>query len=229
MVKVVLGTLLGAVIHEEFDPGVMTMSDVEISRRERKKGETRQRIFQAAMKLFRERGFMQTTVDDITERADVSKGTFFNYFPRKEAVLGYLSEMRLDEIEAGANGLLAAGKPAREKLIEIYAHAASAYEGDRDLTRFVLSELLSQHFDPVEEPGRRWDDLVARLIAQGQASGEMNAGVDPQRAMGVLTSTYYGLLFMWANCPEIPFDLQSELRARMNLVLDGITTKGGAR
>ncbi|HLJ42079.1 MAG TPA: TetR family transcriptional regulator, partial [Candidatus Acidoferrales bacterium] len=52
-------------------------------RRERRRTETRERIFRAALDLFAERGFMETTVEDITEAADVGKGTFFNYFPTK--------------------------------------------------------------------------------------------------------------------------------------------------
>ncbi len=67
------------------------MTEIEVSRRERKKDETRERIFKTAIKLFHARGFEATTVDDITEKADVAKGTFFNYFPRKESVLAYLS------------------------------------------------------------------------------------------------------------------------------------------
>ena len=43
--------------------------------------------FSRALGLFAERGFMETTVEDVTEAADVGKGTFFNYFPTKEHVL----------------------------------------------------------------------------------------------------------------------------------------------
>ena len=131
------------------------MSELEISRRERKKDETRQRIFLHAIRLFRERGFEATTVDEITERADVARGTFFNYFPKKEAVLAYLSEQRLADAEAAANEVLAADKPAAEKLIEIFARAASAFEEDRELSRYVLSELLERAFAPVEDIGSR--------------------------------------------------------------------------
>jgi len=60
----------------------MTEAAVPVGRRERKKEETRHRIFVAALKLFNDNGFEATTIDDITARADVSKGTFFNYFPR---------------------------------------------------------------------------------------------------------------------------------------------------
>lgn len=202
------------------------MTDMEVSRRDRKKEETRQRIFKAAIKLFRERGFEAATVDEISEKADVAKGTFFNYFPRKESVLGYLSEQRLQETEANAAAILANAKPVREKLVEIYSHAAGAYEEDRDLSRVVLSELLHQHFSPVHEIGRRWDELVIRVYAQGQESGELRRDVDALRAVGLLTSAYYGLLFLWCNCPDDSIALQPELRERIALVMDGLAAKG---
>src|SRR5580698_3618350 len=67
-------------------------------RRERHRKETRERLYQAALDLFAERGFLRTTVEDITEAADVGKGTFFNYFPTKEHILaefggGYVAAM----------------------------------------------------------------------------------------------------------------------------------------
>src|SRR5437879_11337229 len=52
--------------------------------RERKKQQTRQQIFEAARKLFAERGFEAGTVADISRLADVSEVTVFNYFPNKE-------------------------------------------------------------------------------------------------------------------------------------------------
>ena len=57
------------------------------NRRERHRSEIRERIFSSALRLFAEHGYLQTTVEDITEAADVGKGTFFNYFPTKEHVL----------------------------------------------------------------------------------------------------------------------------------------------
>src|SRR6516162_2099426 len=67
-------------------------------RRERRKVETRRQIFQAAMKLFEKKGIFNTTVEEITQAADVGKGTFFNYFPSKEAILSALAERQLGVI-----------------------------------------------------------------------------------------------------------------------------------
>jgi AcrR family transcriptional regulator len=200
------------------------MAGIEISRRERKKEETRQRIFQAAVKLFRERGFEATTVDDITEKADVAKGTFFNYFPRKDSVLGYLSEKRLTDTEEDSAAILAAKRSARAKLVDLYARAASAYEEDRDLSRFVLNELMSRAFSPAIEQGhgQRWRALITQVLADGKKSGEFRRNLDVERAESVLTGIYYSLLYTWLNCPEMGIELQSELKAQFAMVFEGL-------
>src|SRR5512142_1751846 len=67
----------------------------DLGRRERRKEQTRRQIFAAAMKLFEKKGIFGTTVEEITRAADVGKGTFFNYFPTKEATLTVLTERQL--------------------------------------------------------------------------------------------------------------------------------------
>ncbi len=71
-----------------------------LSRRERRKEETRQRIIATALELMQEKPFDQITVEEIAERADVAKGTFFLYFPTKEHLLhAYMEEMIEDVYE----------------------------------------------------------------------------------------------------------------------------------
>lgn len=197
----------------------------ELSRRERKKEETRTRIFRAAIQLFRDRGFESTTVDEITEKADVAKGTFFNYFPRKESVLAYLSETRLIEIEENASVILATNKPVREKLVELYLDAASAYAEDKELSRFVLTDLMQRAFGPVEDVGSRWQKVTVQVIRHGQEKGELRRDVEPVRAESLLTSLYFATLYEWVCCPGETFDVEEELRARLHLALDGIAAR----
>src|ERR1700747_2683144 len=74
-------------------------SDPVPDRRQRRSAETRERLFHAAVRLFAEKGFAETTVEDITNAADVGKGTFFNYFPSKEHILIDFSDMQLGKLE----------------------------------------------------------------------------------------------------------------------------------
>ena len=204
-----------------------------VSRRERKKEETRHRIFHAAIDLFRERGFENTTVDEITEKADVAKGTFFNYFPRKEAVLAFLSETRLLAVEENAAAMLAESRPVREKLLDMYSSAATAYEEDRELSRFVLIELMTRLFSPSEEVAVRWHEQIVRMIRQGQENGELRTELEPVRVESVLTGLYYATLYEWVCrvpqsmltcCVSESFNLLDELRTRLTLAMEGIAS-----
>ena len=208
------------------------MTIPELSRRERKKEATRRSIFEAAISLFRDKGFEATTVDEITEKADVGRGTFFNYFPRKESVLAYLSEERVALAEENAVVLLQDRSPAREKLLDIYAFAAAAYVEDRELSRYVFNEWMQRSFAPTEEAGMRWHKLLVTVIEQGQAAGELRADVTPFQAESLLSSIYMTTLYYWLCCPlgtQLPadFSLLDELRSRLTLVMDGLASKGG--
>ena len=67
--------------------------------RSQKKQQTREKILTAAITLFREKGFEEATVQEITKEAKVAKGTFFNYFPTKESIMETLAENRLHQID----------------------------------------------------------------------------------------------------------------------------------
>src|SRR5919106_3308645 len=114
------------------------MPDVELTRRERKKEETKERIVEAAFALFRKRGVEATTIEEISEKADVAKGTFFNYFPRKEAVFGYLSETWVAEAEEKIGKIVAKGTPAWSKLRDVFIEVARFYEEERELSKHMV-------------------------------------------------------------------------------------------
>lgn len=209
------------------------MSLSELSRRERKKEETRSRIFEVAVELFRSKGFEETTVDEITEKADVARGTFFNYFPRKESVLAWLSESRLIEEEERSADILASPRPAREKLVELFLNAGSAYEEDRDLSRFVFAEWMKRGFAPTHDAGMRWQKLVVALIDEGRASNELRPDVTSARADSIMSGVYIATIYEWLYCPAdcaaaIP-NLREELSARLNLVFDGLSARKESR
>jgi AcrR family transcriptional regulator len=90
--------------------------------RSRKKAETRRAIQEHALRLFDEKGYEATTVEDIATAAGVSHMTFFRYFPRKEEVVEY------DEYDPMITDLVAA-RPAEESpLAALHGAIRSALE-----------------------------------------------------------------------------------------------------
>jgi len=107
-------------------------------RRERKRRETRERIQQAAMGLFLERGFDATTVDEIAERADVSKRSFFDYFPTKEEVVFAWQDRFADHLMQAI-----ASRPAGEPAVRAVQYGlVSALVSATDERSLALTELV---------------------------------------------------------------------------------------
>ena len=87
------------------------VSPTRAGRRERKKLETRERIFESGVALFATHGYDSTTMEQIGERADVSRATVFNYFARKEdIVFEWFGRLRAGFAKALAGARAASGR-----------------------------------------------------------------------------------------------------------------------
>jgi AcrR family transcriptional regulator len=140
---------------------------VEPGLRERKKARTRQAIRDAAVELFVARGYHETTISDIAERAEVSDRTFFSYFPSKESVL--FADLkpafdRLEEMLQAPDRTASALETMRSWLSEDLLAETSSPELDA-----LIDDLLAADARPVEAKGlefmARIQDTLTRAIA----------------------------------------------------------------
>lgn len=69
---------------------ILSVGDVVATRTEKRSVATKRKLLKAARSVFAEKGFDLARIDDITERADVGKGTFYNYFADKDEVMNEL-------------------------------------------------------------------------------------------------------------------------------------------
>lgn len=106
--------------------------------RERKKARTRAAVQEHALRLFREQGYAETTVDQIAAAAEISPSTFFRYFPTKEATVVYdrLDPLLMDLI-AGQPAELSPIGALRETMRTVYG-ALSDVDWERERERMVL-------------------------------------------------------------------------------------------
>lgn len=137
--------------------------------RERRRQRTLARLEEVAIRLFSERGYDAVTVDDIAAEAEVSRRTFFRYFPGKEEVLFADNHRRLDELRAAL-----AARPGEEPALTALRRAimsmAGDYEHDRDrlLRRAkIMSEtpaLYARSLASQREGEQAVTDLVAEWL-----------------------------------------------------------------
>jgi AcrR family transcriptional regulator len=174
------------------------------NRRERRRIETRERIYRAALRIFAQRGYLDTTVEDITEAADVGKGTFFNYFPTKEHVLATYGDERLAAIERALKKARAPHQSVRPVLKELATDLAGQSSESPDLLRSIFAAHLS--CAPVREElqsrlqrGRR---LLSEILAIGQERGEIRRDYSPADLARLTQLTLMGITIAWSLNPD---------------------------
>src|ERR1700704_2953765 len=120
-------------------PGSISTSN----RRQRRSADIRERLFRAALELFAQKGFAETTVEDITEAADVGKGTFFNYFPSKDHILLAFGEMQLSKLEAAIEMARRTGGPMPDFLRSLGVRMTQEPTRNPAIIRALLQAFLS--------------------------------------------------------------------------------------
>ena len=200
-----------------------TKPDNDLGRRARRKEQTRQQIFQAAMKLFEQKGIFSTTVEEITDAADVGKGTFFNYFPSKETILTAMAERQLSVIEravekAKAKDALSVHPILKDMIKELSSTPGRSQVMLRSLLGMVLSnKMLFEIFSGVLQKGRK---MLAAIIERGQQIGEVRRDIAAIELARCLHQSALGTSFIWAISP--PSDLLAWQERSLDLFWRGI-------
>lgn len=96
------------------------------------------------MDLFTEKGFDNTTVSEIADAADIGKGTFFTYFPTKEAIF---SEVVMETMATTLKNGLAASLSVSNILRDAIAAPAAWHEANKHITQQVIRSHFSMHKD----------------------------------------------------------------------------------
>ncbi|MGC9336425.1 MAG: TetR/AcrR family transcriptional regulator [Anaerolineae bacterium] len=196
----------------------MMSRDRHLSRRERKKLETRQGLMEAALRLFAEHGYEATTVKDITSAADVAKGTFFNYFATKEAILPAIAALRLEQLEEVLTPEHGAPESAVARI-----KLALRLVGESPLCQNQLAEQLFAAMIHRRDagPGQALRDLLAEQVRQAQASGEICSSLDPVYLAGVIRALFFQRLLMWHGAHR-PTSLRELIDESVDLLMDGV-------
>ncbi|RLU81203.1 TetR family transcriptional regulator [Streptomyces griseocarneus] len=190
-------------------------------RRERNKQKVRQRLYTSALTLFTENGYDQTSIDEIAELADVARGTFFNYFQRKEDLISEWGHQRRAKLRERLAGPVPESRETTEaRLRRCVVALAEINEEERDTTTAMLMAWVRAGRPLLEEPYA--SEIFAEVIEAGLAHGEVSAEVSAQRVSNVMRDAYLGTLYRWAQAGEGGPALQAELDAVLGILLHGV-------
>ncbi|WP_067687309.1 TetR/AcrR family transcriptional regulator [Nocardia jejuensis] len=190
-------------------------------RRERNKQRVRDRIYTAALELFSERGYETTTVDDIAQRADVARGTFFNHFRRKEDLIAEWAEQRRTMMTERLELPLSAATTDSASLLQLaLGILAQVNEEQRALTETMLGAWVRAGKPLTEDPYTA--EVFARIVRTGVQRGEIDRHIDPDFMGDVLRDVYLGALYRWARRSSVPGELGRDLSAILWIMLRGM-------
>jgi AcrR family transcriptional regulator len=143
-----------------------------LSRRERKKQETRWRIFNAAMELMEKKAFDSVTIEDICAAADVSNPLFFHHFSNKAALISTYINCRRDEVAQKLAAVPDAS--ATEQLDIINSHLFKSAKVSVAFTPQLLAEMFNTKSLDFEHVDTGLTGILAQIIKKGQKAGEFS-------------------------------------------------------
>jgi len=192
--------------------------DEILSRREIKKQETRQRLLEIALGLFRKQGYDATPVEQITQAAGIAKGTFFNYFETKEAILPALAEWRLQQLGQALT-------PARDMPASPVARIKMALclVAEDPLTDPLLAQRLFAAMRQKENKriGTVFIQFLVEQVRLAQAAGEIRAGIDAHYLGAMIHALFFQHMLMWYQGYR-PNPLPTMLAQAVDLFLNGV-------
>ncbi len=197
--------------------------------RVRKKLERRRRIFDAALTLFLDKGYEATTVEEIAERADVGKGTVFNYFPHKRAFLSALVEEWLSQITAQLGPIESWDGSSRDQLKHVCRLTAEFSTKYRELARLAIFESMREVHAGMRE--ERLPDNAALfsiesvahdVVVRGQATGEVRADLDTSVVASLIGAAVFDTLIRWLVRGGSVKRMQDSIEVKLDIIFAGL-------
>jgi len=188
----------------------------------RRSSELRERLFRAALTLFGKKGYAETTVEDITEAADVGKGTFFNYFPSKEHILLGFAQMQLARLEIVVGEIRKSSLPMKKGLRGLVHRMTEAPIQNPAVVRALLQAHLSSQVvrEEMFRLHREHQKLIGGLLRRGQEQGEVRGDLPAEEIAQVLRQTIFGTLLFWSLVGDA--SLTARVEQSLNLLWGGI-------
>ena len=163
---------------------------------------TRGRIVSAAWQLFYEQGYEHTTVEEIIEASETSKGSFYHYFDGKDALLSTLSDL-FDEKYEALQETMDPEMPALEQLLFLNSELFRTIENSVSLellARLLSTQLITAGSKHLLDHRRTYYRLLRKIISRGQEPRAVSARQNVSEMVKLYALCERALLYDWGLC-----------------------------
>jgi AcrR family transcriptional regulator len=163
--------------------------------RQKKNAQVKQALYDAALELFRQKGFDETSVDEITGRAGYSRATFFNHFSTKQGVLRYYGQKLQDLVEALLDQTDPT-TPALELIRQvIFAMAREAKENLDDVKLICTHSVRDPNYLSAPTPARKrlWE-ILTELVSEAQQQRQIRQDLSARELALHILFLYQGVV-----------------------------------
>ncbi len=195
--------------------------------RDVRKQELKEHIFMQALKLFKEKGFENVTVEEITKACGIAKGTFYNYFPKKEAILLHLGKTQLESFYQSI--IHYADEPnVKRKLTLLFRNLFARYTEHPDLIRLIILELMRSTLHIQEEISvvQRFREAITSMLDDAQKSGQLSEQMISEDVASVLVGVYFNTLMVWLSSDEDVTGIETIFQRQFEVVWQGVHPQG---
>ncbi|MDX2494869.1 MAG: TetR/AcrR family transcriptional regulator [Desulfuromusa sp.] len=167
--------------------------------REQKKLETKQAIQAAAVKLFAEKGFEQTSIEDIAKEASIGKTTVYGYFSTKNDIFISYCDEELDYAFKQLQSDDGTEKPLIDLLVDFFMIKFTFVTKNREFGRQMLREMVfpGEINEKAKVHDQRYFDIMEGYFRTAQERGEISSEPEMFHLFGHFFSIYLGLLAGW--------------------------------
>jgi TetR/AcrR family fatty acid metabolism transcriptional regulator len=145
-------------------------------------GESKRRlILKVATEVFAEKGFHESTISQIAQKAKIAEGSIYLYFKNKEDLLFSIPEERMENFLSGLREHLAGMKGALNKLRKLIWYHFHFYQQNKDYALILLQSIrLNPRFVSTRayQLIREFSKLVVQIIEEGKKEGAIRADID---------------------------------------------------
>lgn len=171
-----------------------------------------EKIIQAAIEVFREKGIEKTKVSDIVKAAGIAQGTFYLYFPSRLSVMPAIAKVMVEKIIAAINDGISTQEPFTKRLEKLVDIIFSLTEEYRDVFALIYAGITqTEHMKEWENIYAPYYEWMNNFLYEAQQEGTVRESLNTTRSSKLiigLVESAAEQIYLYDDCEEQSIRLQ---------------------